>query len=265
MLTSAEPTKLGGNVNNILRRLAWAKLVVAGALVSSRAFAAPAIPLCAWSSEPPLLEVPRPLDENRPFFARVGPNTYAIPWKYLLSPPSRDAPSCAFPREGAAVQFSLPNGEPVPPNRDTPSGVETRSNKRDRAKPASTTIQVFTSGYATPDPPPRLNPKSSFNNLSRAFSNIAVSDYKDMVMVAYNHLTPGQAGFFYESETYDVFYNCVFVEECQSYIFLKKERLAFGMYVSKRSIDFHADLAKQLERLFAEWRVSTTEYNGSVE
>lgn len=216
------------------------------------------MPECAWSDvKPRLLHDERRLDEDRPFLTHIGPNKYAIPWKYLLARPPRDAPSCAYRKEGVAVQFLLPDGgsisaeSAVLPDSDVGGGQSRQGDN------AGMIIRVFTSEYAVADPSPSVNPQRGFNNVVKNYRIHEVSRYKDLLAVEYNHGIPGQKGFFHSEEKYDIFFSCVFVEHCKASLFLKKEKLAFGMLVQSQSVEHHATIAGLIDKLFSEWEIDS--------
>jgi hypothetical protein len=80
-------------------------------------------PTTIWPKDPSA-------DASRPFYFNLGPNRFAVPWKYLAGRPPQTWPSCTSKKEAFGVQFWIPDGRA--PEKDVSGTPDFRPAERDR-------------------------------------------------------------------------------------------------------------------------------------
>jgi len=212
-------------------------------------------PLCDLSA-PPLTKTWKrdDLNPDRPFFVRLGPDRYAVPWKYLFSRP-RGVQSCEFSYPSVGLRFWLSDGSA--PMEDGTAGTSFRPKEvgKDPSNPLDTVVLVYSSEHYENNSAGRVNPDFYYQFALGNFKTNTEKMASGLTKIIFANRAPSHAAFYFSNDEYSFYADCLLSRTCQVFVDLKKVQLVFRAQLETGAIDYHGELAARLSDFFTKWKV----------
>lgn len=196
------------------------------------------------------------LDPWRLFGVDLGPNRFAVPWRYLHGRPPEDLASCKYSTNAVSIQFWIPDG--AAPERDLSLSGDFNPSESDRPSPRAGewVIKFAFLQHYDQIPPVEADPENQFFSFVKTHGSRIELDRRHGLTTARIKDSPNPLPHWLSKEDdARVLIWCVLDRVCQGSLILEDKHLAGRFFLTRESIDFHEAIVPTLRMLLERWQI----------